>query len=385
MPSFELAQQPTARRHPARPSPAHPPRWRGRIGGAILVAAVGACSDGGPLGVGGGGRTDDLVCDLNRDLLVSETSPGAIPAMTEPPMVTEGEPGAAYLDDDERILGVVENGAARAYPHAILDHHEVINDRIDGQWFTVTFCPLTGSGIRLDPHLGSERLDMAVSGLLFANNLVLYDRASGDVYGPQLAAGGTCSRFRDQSLTFLPLVEMSWGEWKELYPNTLVVSSATGFNRNYRQSPYGEYRQDEDLLHDMPVDRSRPLKERVLSIRVGDEGGVGFAFGELASALGDRGALNEEIGGASTTVFYQRDDGETAAAFYSTVRTQVLTFSANPDGTFSDAETGTVWRLDGLAIDGALAGERLEIREDAFVVYWFAWRHFQPDATAWTG
>ena len=353
--------------------------------GLLFAVVAVACGDAGPTGVDGGDRTDDLICDLDRNLLVSETSPGAIPAITEPPMVTQGEPGALYLNDDERVLGVVVNGSARAYPHAVLDHHEVINDRIDGEWFTVTFCPLTGSGLRLDPNLGAERLDVAVSGLLFANNLVLYDRASGDVYGPQLAVAGTCSRFRNQSLTLLPLVEMSWGEWKALYPATLVVSSATGFNRNYLQSPYEEYRGDEDLLHDMPVDRSRPLKERVLAIRLGDDSGIGFPFGELSAALGSEGVLNQAVGGVPTSVFYQADDGETAIAFYSTVGSQALTFSASSDGTFTDAETGSTWRLDGRAIAGPLVGEQLQVREDAFVVYWFAWRHFQPSAEVWTG
>lgn len=129
--------------------------------GLFFVVGALACGDGGPTGVDGGDRTDDLVCDLDRNLLVSETSPGAIPAMTEPPMVTQGEPGALYLNDEDRVLGVVVNGSARAYPHAVLDHHEVINDEIDGEWFTVTFCPLTGSGLRLDPNLGAERLDVA--------------------------------------------------------------------------------------------------------------------------------------------------------------------------------------------------------------------------------
>lgn len=363
---------------------ARTPLWLPLLVGATLTAAS-ACGDNGPTGVDRGDRTDDLVCDLDQNLLVSETSPGAIPAITEPPMVTQGEPGAAYLGDDERVLGVVVNGSARAYPHAVLDHHEVINDRIDGEWFTVTFCPLTGSGLRLDPHLGSERLDLAVSGLLFANNLVVYDRTTGDVYGPQLAVGGRCSRFRDQSLTLLPMMEMSWGQWKELYPNTLVVSSATGFNRNYRQSPYEEYRQDEDLLNDMPVDRSRPLKERVLGIRLGDDGGVGFPFGALEAAMGAAGTLNEDIGGSPTTVFFHSDEGQTAIAYHATVEDQVLTFTAEADGTFTDAETGSSWRIDGVAIDGPLSGQRLQVREDAFVVYWFAWRHFQPEAEVWTG
>lgn len=344
-----------------------------------------ACGDRGPVGVDAGDRTDDLVCDLETGLLVSQVAPGAIPAITRPAMVTAGEPGAAYLRDDDRVLGVLVDGAPRAYPHAILDHHEVINDEVGGSWFTVTFCPLTGSGLRLDPVLDGDRLDLGVSGLLFANNLVLWDRATGDVYGPQLSVTGTCSSFRDRSLDLLPVVEMSWGQWKSLHPTTLVVSSATGFNRNYRQSPYEEYRQNEDLLHDMPVDDSRPLKERVLGIRTGPDGGIGYAFGDLDASLGSAGALNETVDGETTTIFYRGDAGGTAIAFYATVGGDALTFSAQPDGSFVDAETGSTWRIDGLATDGPLEGRRLQVREDAFVAYWFAWRHFQPDAEVWAG
>lgn len=36
-----------------------------------------------------------------------------------------------------RVIGYVSRGVARAYPVALLDHHEVVNDRIRGKPFTV--------------------------------------------------------------------------------------------------------------------------------------------------------------------------------------------------------------------------------------------------------
>jgi len=208
---------------PQKPADA-PPEARSRAGlpllGAVLLGAtLVSCADTDPVRVDDEPTDGDLVCDLDQNLLVSQVAPEAIPALTEPGMVTVGEPGAAYLSDSDRVLGVVVDGTARAYPHAILDYHEVINDRIGDRWFTVTFCPLTGSGLRLDPELGGERLDVGVSGLLFANNLVMYDRTSGDVYGPQLSVAGKCTRFRDQSLDLLSVVEMSWGRWRALHPS----------------------------------------------------------------------------------------------------------------------------------------------------------------------
>jgi predicted small lipoprotein YifL len=162
---------------------------------AIVVATSACGGDGGligpPDGVGTDGD-DDLICSVNPDLLFSNLPPEGIPALTEPAMVAAADPDAAYLFDFDRVLGVVIDGNARAYPHNILWHHEIINDRVGDTWFTVTFRPLTGSGLVLDPFVDGDRLELGVSGLLFANNLVLYDRISGDVYGPQLSVEGKC-------------------------------------------------------------------------------------------------------------------------------------------------------------------------------------------------
>ena len=56
---------------------------------------------------------------------------------------------------------------------------------------------------------------------------------------------------------------------------------------------------------------------------------------------------------------------------------QLLTFSPNEDGTFSDAETGSTWDILGEAVDGPLAGETLTpiLHFDHF---WFAWAAFFP-------
>ena len=242
-----------------------------------------------------------------------------------------------------------------------------------------------GSGLVFDPIVDGKRLELGVSGLLFANNLVLFDRISGDVYGPQLAVEGKCSSFRDDSVALLSVQEMSWGRWKELYPNTKVVGGATGFGRNYRSYPYGSYDNiaDNGLLFDMGVDRSRQIKERVLAIRIA-EGGRGYPFLELQK-LGETSVVNELVGGVPTAVFYESRDGQAAVAFDARMQGQTLTFSVSGPSTWIDAQTSSTWTLDGTAINGPMTGERLRTREDAYVLFWFAWRHFQPDGDTFLG
>ncbi|MEM7415455.1 MAG: DUF3179 domain-containing protein [Gemmatimonadota bacterium] len=326
----------------------------------------------------------DIVCDLDNNLLFASLAPNAIPAINNPPLVDPDDVSVDYLFDTDKVLGVVINGEARAYPHNVLWHHEIVNDEIAGTRISVTFCPLTGSGLGFSPELAGRSLDVGVSGLLFANNLVMYDRTNGEVYGPQLSIAGACEGFRGSSLELMPVQEMSWGRWKELHPNTRVVSGELGFARNYRSYPYGSYDNinNTDLLMQMTVDNSRPIKERVLAIRDG-LGGRGYPYGELRD-MGDVVAINDDVGGIPTVVFFESRLGNAALAFDARVNGQTLTFDAQPGGTWVDQETNSTWQFDGTATGGPLAGEVLRTREDAYTVFWFAWRHFQPGGQTFT-
>ena len=55
---------------------------------------------------------------------------GGIPAVFEPVFVSADE---ADITDDAWVLGVYLNGEAKAYSLNLLNHHEVVNDRIGGR------------------------------------------------------------------------------------------------------------------------------------------------------------------------------------------------------------------------------------------------------------
>lgn len=74
----------------------------------------------------------------------------AIPALDHPTTLPAGE---ADWSDDETVLGVVVAGKARAYPVAILNWHELVNDTLAGEPILVSFCPLCGTGLVFDSTL----------------------------------------------------------------------------------------------------------------------------------------------------------------------------------------------------------------------------------------
>ena len=158
-----------------------------------------------------------------------------------------------------------------------------------------------------------------------------------------------------------------------------MVTGETGFDRSYRFYPYRDWDDidNPELIVPLPLDDSRPPKERILAIRDGD-GGRAYPFLELAE-IGFYAAVNEIVTGIPTVVFYDGRSGKAALAFDARVGGQALTFQPGPEGFWTDAETGSTWTFDGTAVDGPLAGERLVTRADAYTLFWFAWTHFQPN------
>jgi hypothetical protein len=324
-------------------------------------------------------NTDNCTIPTGR-LVDGGVGKDGIPALTNPSLARPGDQGLAYLADTDRVIGVLVGGEPLAVPHNILWHHEVVNiDNRNGRTFAVTYCPLTGSSLVFDRE-AADGAEFGVSGLLFQNNLVMYDRNEEESLWPQMNRQANCGSAQGTSLLTLPAVEMTWGRWKALHPNSQVVTENTGFDRDYEADgyPYGDYEEVNNgrLLFDMPVDDRRPPKERLLGIPDGEEGGVALPFGALDADTPVR-VVEVAVGGTQKTVFWSRA-ARTAMAFETE-----STFTVE-NGRIVDAETGSVWSVDGRAVSGAREGDQLRPVREAYVAFWFAWAAFQPETTIWT-
>ena len=321
--------------------------------------------------------SSSLVCTISSDKIFSGgVARDGIPALNNP----EVAPGdQSFMGDDERVLGLVVSGQARAYPIGILWWHELINDTLGGLPVLVSYCPLTGSGIAFDPRINGELRSFGVSGLLFENNLIMFDRTKESLWN-QMLLGSQCGPDRGTALTRLPMIEATWGQWKQMHPNTTFVTTNTGFPRDYRLYPYENYddpNNPETLYPTSRFSTQRPPKELILGVQDGSSA-VAFPFGTLTE-LGLVVALNDSIGTTPLLVMFLADD-QVAIGFDRRVNGQTLTFSvadfAAP--TFSDAETGSIWDATGVAIAGPLQGSRLAMHPDAITVFWFAWSVYYP-------
>ena len=354
---------------------------------AALLLALGIAACDSATGSGGGlGElpVGEASCSVPEDAFQQGCSgKDCIPALTNPDFVAASE--AAYLDADSRVIGVVLGGRPLAIPHGILWWHEIANlDGADDQ-IAVTYCPLTGSSIAFDRD-AIEGRTFGVSGLLFKNNLTMYDRGGGESLWPQMNLAAGCGPQNGAVLDAYPVLEMTWAGWRSLHPDTEVISGRTGFERDYRAYPYGDYeRLDSRSLLDsrVEIDERRPPKERVLGLPDGGDGGIAFPFRALDATGAPFQAVEEMAGGVPVVVFWDRER-QAAAAYRRALPDRQLSFEVR-DGQIVDVETGSTWRIDGQATAGPLEGTWLAPVRDAYVAFWFAWAAFQPETRLWTG
>ncbi|MFQ5752929.1 MAG: DUF3179 domain-containing protein [bacterium] len=318
------------------------------------------------------------------DQIISGGPPkDGIPSLFSPPTIPAVQ--ANYLSDSDLVVGIVVNGQARAYPHTIMDWHEVVNEQFDfDKHLTVSFCPLTGTGIVFDGNNAGQKLTFGVSGLLYNNNLIMFDRQT-DSNWPQMRLQSDQGTLRNTKQIVYPSIETSWGTWKKLYPNTVILSTDTGFNRPYDRpgSAYPGYTQ----LNSSPlfanavsfVDRRLPPKQRVHGVFLGEGLDDYFTKVYVIDTGREKRVINDNINNKHLLVI---NDGinNFAVSYWSEVNGSILTFRLSDNAndfpfTIIDNETGSTWNVLGEATDGALAGTKLE-KTLSYNAYWFAWGTF---------
>jgi hypothetical protein len=229
--------------------------------------------------------------------------------------------------------------------------------------------------------------EFGVSGLLRNSDLVMYDRETESLW-QQLTGQGIVGEFAGEDLAFVPASLVSFADFREFYPEGVILSRQTGHIRSYGRNPYVGYDTigRSPFLYDGEEDGRLEAVERVVTVFLN---GVDVAY--PYSVLAESGAINDRVAGQDIVVLHsfgtasalgaafiaQAQDVGATGVFEPYVDGQKLSFYMQDD-TIKDVETNSTWNVLGLAIDGPLAGERLTpiLHGDHF---WFAWAAFKPE------
>ena len=281
----------------------------------------------------------------------------------------------SYVADDRRVVGIRIGNEVRAYPHQILDWHEIVNDVIDGVPIALTYCPLTGTASAWNRTLNGSVTEFGTSGLLFRNNLVAYDRKTDSNWSQMQLRSVNGPNSGLTAETFL-VIETTWKTWIQMYPDSEVLTRNTGFSRAYQGFTYGPtYSTDPSQIlfpiknHDGRLGR----KERVHGI---------FPKGEdpkvypIKIFSGGVRLIEDRIAGTDYIIVGSAED-DFAVAFEVGSGTGSFSAVQNALPVVLEDNEGNRWYGFRTAVSGPRAGERLK-PATSYTGYWFGFADFFP-------
>lgn len=180
-----------------------------------------------------------------------------IPSIDNPILIKPEQ--VDFLNADDKLVSVSIGGTTRAYPLSILVWHEIVNDTINEQAIAVTYCPLCGTAMVFDRTIDGKTVSFGVSGLLYNSDVLMYDRNTESLWS-QLMMKAVSGRYKGKYLHLRVSDIMTWESWEADYPQGKVLSTETGYNRDYQRQPYTGYELTSRTY--FPVAHEKSLKLR---------------------------------------------------------------------------------------------------------------------------
>lgn len=290
-----------------------------------------------------------------------------IPSIDNPVFATVED--AHFMSNSDTVIGLEIDGEARAYPLFILVWHEIVNDIVGSVPVSVTYCPLCYTNQVFERIVDGKVVEFGTSGKLYNSNLLMYDRLT-DSYWSQALRMAVKGELTGYKLNLVPFDVITWGDWKKIHPDTLVLTTDTGHIRSYATDPYGDYYTESRII--FPVenndDRMHP-KEIILGFSL-----EGTYKAYKQSDIESKVLINDSVG--QTPLLLASLFSENSRAFERTVDGDVLDF-VFVDEKIIDMQTNSEWDYDGLSVSGIYEGKQLQ-RIPIEPGFWFEWVAFHP-------
>lgn len=205
-------------------------------------------------------KTNTAISSIDIDLVLwGWPTKDGIPAINEPEFLSQknAEKEMPYLLEWSRGIVLDIWWKQRYYSYDVLVWHEIVNDEINGEKVSVTFCPLCGSAIVYDRNIAGREVNFGVSWKLYNSNLLMYDNHDETLWSQSLGEAVVWA----QTGVKLKVVKshlMSYEEFISNFPKWKVLSDDTWHFRRYGEIPYWDYDTNDELI--FPVENDNDAR-----------------------------------------------------------------------------------------------------------------------------
>lgn len=150
-------------------------------------------------------------------------------------------------------------------------------------------------------HIEHKERFFGVSGLLYRSNVLMYDRGTESLWS-QLKGAAVTGPLTGTRLEVLPSRLTTWGKWLKQHPDSLVLSTDTGYVRDYTSDPYLDYYERKDGFWSFfKLGPGEKEKELVVGVALEDK-----ARAWPLELLRDRGEISETFAGRKLRLSFDK-------------------------------------------------------------------------------
>jgi hypothetical protein len=270
---------------------------------------------------------------------------------------------------EKLVLGVEINGETRGYPIQLIGYHHQVRDTIQNTPILVTYCTVCRTGRIFNPAVNGTHEQFRLVGMDHFN--AMFEDATTKSWWRQ--ANGECiaGPLKGYQLEEIPSEQVRLSVWLRQHPDSKILQPDQNFKEEIdRMDPY-----------DLGNSKSKLTKRDSLS------------WGFKSWVIGVD--LNNEARTYDWNLFVQKRliqdslsniplllvlESDTASfhVYNRTVEAQTLHFSIAGDS-LTDAETGSVWNMDGKCVRGINSNKQLS-KIPAYQEFLHSWEYFHANS-----
>ena len=278
----------------------------------------------------------------------------------QPQKVLMATAAANKVDSARLVIGIVNNGEAKAYPIQFLGYHHQVKDSIGGKPVIVTYCTVCRTGRVYEPTVNGLPEQFRLVGMDHFN--AMFEDATTKSWWRQVTGEAITGKLKGSQMPEFFSTQTSLSGWLQLHPNSLIMQEDPAFINQYDTS--FNFENGKSISELTGTDSlSGKNKSWVIGVKAGKER-KSFDWNKLKKER----IIMDKIGSLPVMVVLAGDD----KSFFAFERPgEKSQFSLKNDTIlFHDRYL----RIDGKGIDTSFSLKPLP----AYQEFWHSWRTFNP-------
>ncbi|MES2113036.1 MAG: DUF3179 domain-containing (seleno)protein [Bacteroidota bacterium] len=274
-----------------------------------------------------------------------------------------------HVPESMVILGVVNNGVAKAYPLVYLGYHHKVQDNVGGEPVLVTYCTMCRTGRVYSPMVNGKKQEFRLVGARHYNAVI--EDVDTKTWWYQATGVAAVGPLKGNHLKELYYEQSTLASWLAKYPGSLILQPDKHFTSDY--ADLKNYDRIQSIDKDSTIKNKDTLvrKSWVLGVITGGQAKA-YNWRMLAKTK----VINDNLANTPLMVGME-NDSLTFHAYNRMVKGKELHFNLDTAGMLTDKETVSTWNWGGLCVAGPNKGTQLD-KIQAYQEYMHSWKHFHP-------